>query len=336
MENLFNRFSTTFISFPQIVPSRVDSISASFFRKRNRVGDDHSRIAFWADSVDAMPKRNTPTRIDQFRLPLDDHAAGESLSGALSVQQSHGLVSPRYHVGETVISGTFRRDPDGLKALYQELQDLGFRVLSPTNVNIVTEVDGFVYMQGEQTQPPEDIESRHLQAIQDAQFVWLHAPGGYVGLSAALEVGFAKACGIPVFCATQISDPILRSFVRTVASPRQLRGTVVSNQLPPPEPAIRSFQKYYRRVALQRGYEKEGARDTLLLMVEEVGELARAIRKSERMVRHGGKIENNERAELADVFIYVVHLANVLGLDLSKAVRDKELINIERIAGKTR
>jgi hypothetical protein len=64
-------------------------------------------------------------------------------------------------------------------------------------------------------------------------------------------------------------------------------------------------------------------------MVEEVGELARALRKRANIKRHGKPIMESEAQELADVFMYVVHLANVLGLDLSKAVRDKELLKEE-------
>ena len=36
--------------------------------------------------------------------------------------------------------------------------------------------------------------------------------------------------------------------------------------------AITRFQNYYRKVAVQRGYERESAQNCLLLMVEEVGE----------------------------------------------------------------
>jgi NTP pyrophosphatase (non-canonical NTP hydrolase) len=98
-----------------------------------------------------------------------------------------------------------------------------------------------------------------------------------------------------------------------------------------PGPAVQAFQKYYRRAAVQRGYGSEGPRDTLLLMVEEVGELARAIRKKEGLKRHGRAIREDEGLELADVFIYVVHLANVLGVNLSQVVKQKELLNIQKL-----
>ena len=65
-------------------------------------------------------------------------------------------------------------------------------------------------------------------------------------------------------------------------------------------------------------------------MVEEVRELPRAVRKKEKLKRYGAAIRQDEALELADVFIYVVHLANILRVDLSKVVRVKELLNIEK------
>ena len=233
---------------------------------------------------------------------------------------------------EAVMSGTFRKDPAGLRLAYQELLDLGCRVLSPRNAHVVSEDEGFVYMVGEETQTPEAIEVQHLEAMERAQFVWLFAPEGYVGLSAALEVGFARAAGIPVYAKEPPSDAILRSFVRVVSSPRDVAAQLKSGNVPVPQPALQAFQSYYKRVAVQRGYHREDARDCLLLMVEEVGELARAIRKREGIKRHGKRISEEERSELADVFMYVVHMANILGLNLSKAVRDKELRNLQRVA----
>jgi NTP pyrophosphatase (non-canonical NTP hydrolase) len=231
---------------------------------------------------------------------------------------------------EVVLSGSYRRDTEGLRRVYEQLRDLGCAVLSPSRVDPSREANGFVFMKGEETGTPEQIELRHLEAIQKAAFVWLYAPEGYVGLSAALEVGFAHAQGIPVFCETQISDATLRNFVITVASPADALRLIQTQKLSVPAPNLVAFQKYYKRVASQRGYEQENARDCLLLMVEEVGELARAIRRRESLVRHGSTDQTNEAHELADVFLYVIHMANILGMDLSSAVRGKERINIEK------
>ena len=228
---------------------------------------------------------------------------------------------------EVVLSGSFRRDIQGLQRIHEELHDLGCVILSPANIDPAREVDGFVFMRGEETETPEHIELRHLEAIQKAAFVWLHAPEGYVGLSAALEVGFAHAQGIPVFSRTAVADATLAGFVHQVQSTVEVVSLVEHHRLPPPKPNLGVFQRYYKRVASQRGYERETAQNCLLLMIEEIGELASALRKREKLKRHGSSRNVNEAHELADVFLYVVHMANILGLDLGTAVQDKENLN---------
>ncbi|MBE7498988.1 MAG: hypothetical protein HS113_01495 [Verrucomicrobiales bacterium] len=230
-----------------------------------------------------------------------------------------------------VLCGTYRKDPAGLRRTFDNLKDLGFSILSPSNTFVEAEENGFVYMRHESTQTPHQLENNHLDAIQRSDFVWFFAPGGYVGPTGALEVGFARANGIPVYSDTPLDDTVLKGFVMLVDSPLTVCDHFKSHRVPPPPPAVKTFQNYYRRVALERGYSNENAKDCLLLMLEEFGELARALRKRMHLVRHGKQIPNHESSELADVFIYVVHMANILKLDLSKAVQDKELLNIRKL-----
>jgi len=231
---------------------------------------------------------------------------------------------------EAVLCGSFRQDVEGLKRAHEELMDVGCSVLSPSEVVPVHEVDGFVFMKGEETETPARIELKHLEAIQKASFVWLYAPDGYVGLSAALEVGFAHAQGIPVFSRNDVSDVMLKSFTHRVSSPKEVVELITQNKLPIPAPNVQVFQRYYKRVASQRGYERETAQNCLLLMVEEVGELARCLRKREKLTRHGASPRVSEAHELADVFLYTIHMANILGLDLGSAVREKEEVNLAK------
>lgn len=94
---------------------------------------------------------------------------------------------------------------------------------------------------------------------------------------------------------------------------------------------LASLQKYFAEKCKQRGFENETAQDAMLLMVEEVGELARSIRK------HSGiKIDAKEKIyaieeELADVLIYLLHISNILGLDLEESLWKKEEENEKRI-----
>jgi NTP pyrophosphatase (non-canonical NTP hydrolase) len=290
-------------------------------------------------AVKTMPPKPRPKVADNLLLfPMQDDTLEVGVSDIrISVEpRGRRKVFVNHAIGgidelDVVLCGTYRKDVEGLRRSFEQLKDLGFNVLSPSSVDITSEENGFVYMHGEQTETPENLELRHLEAIQRARLVWLHAPDGYVGPTAALELGFARASGIPVFSTSMIGDEAFRTFVTVVSSPEDVLKEIASHKIPPPPPALRVFQNYYRRAALQRGYERESTQNCLLLMVEEVGELARALRKKEKLTRHGSAIRNAESLELADVFMYVIHMANILKIDLGQAVQQKELLNIEKL-----
>ena len=284
-----------------------------------------------------MPKKApNSAQIVLFPAPAEEatkssnNAAVVTGGAALALKPKDSPRAPELAQCQVVLSGSYRKDFANLKATYEELRDLGCDVLSPSNVSAVREVNGFVFMKGEESQSPDAIEMRHLDAIQRANFVWLHTPDGYIGPTASLEVGFARAIGVPVFAKEPVKDPVIHSFVEVISSPGAAVEAIRSHASPIPKPALAAFQHYYRRVAVQRGYESESPKDCLLLMVEEVGELAREIRRRERLVRHGPSSGSTESKELADIFLYVVHMANVLDVDLSKVVQEKELTNLQR------
>jgi NTP pyrophosphatase (non-canonical NTP hydrolase) len=317
-----------FNTAPQAGPL-IHTICSGFYRENTacvpalRNTESHSTVA---------TRKTLPGQIVLFPDTGSEFFAAPDKAAHMAVSTS--LSEARSQRTQVVLSGSYRKDFQGLKRTYEQLRDLNCDILSPSNVTAVSEVDGFVYMQGEESQAPDSVEARHLDAIQKSQFMWLHAPSGYVGTSAALEIGFANAAGVPVFSQELVNDPILRRFVHVVSSPGAVISQLSTGGLPIPEPALRAFQYYYRRAAIQRGYHSEGPKECLLLMVEEVGELAREIRKRERLVRHGASTGSSESRELADIFLYVIHMANVLDIDLARVVQDKELINLQRASAR--
>ncbi|WP_457753174.1 MazG nucleotide pyrophosphohydrolase domain-containing protein [Thermococcus sp.] len=76
---------------------------------------------------------------------------------------------------------------------------------------------------------------------------------------------------------------------------------------------IREFQQMIRDIYFHRDSQR-GLERTFLWFVEEVGELSEALRK--------GKKKDMEE-ELADVFAWLVSLANLAGVDLEKAALKK-------------
>jgi NTP pyrophosphatase (non-canonical NTP hydrolase) len=209
------------------------------------------------------------------------------------------------------------------------LTALGCELLSPSTIDFVAEVDGFALSAGELSHTPEDIERQHLDLMRHADFVWLHVADGYVGSSAALEIGFAHGLGIPVFAAASPSENILASFVQVVVGPAEACASLRRGNSADPGRPLRALQAYYAIAAKRRGYEDESPQDTMLLLTEELGELARAIRKHVGLKRAGDD-DANVAEEVADVQLYLVHLANVLGTDLGEAVTTKERLNGQR------
>ena len=67
----------------------------------------------------------------------------------------------------------------------------------------------------------------------------------------------------------------------------------------------------------------------MLKLMEEVGELAEAVRKNKRM-QDEQNIKGTIEEELQDVLYYIVCLANVNDIDLQNCIYLKEKINCEK------
>ncbi|MDO8743121.1 MAG: MazG nucleotide pyrophosphohydrolase domain-containing protein [Candidatus Azambacteria bacterium] len=97
-------------------------------------------------------------------------------------------------------------------------------------------------------------------------------------------------------------------------------------------PNLRDFQNYVKDLEKERGFQKEDVSKKCLLLGEEVGELYKAIRKKDSILR----IDRNSKfgsvdEELADIIIGICTIANRFDIDLEQAFREKEEINKKRI-----
>lgn len=91
--------------------------------------------------------------------------------------------------------------------------DRGHEVLSPADPRIVDSFGDFLFVASDLQKSIRLVQSRHLQAIAMADFLWLVCPDGYVGVSASMEIGFAVALGRDIFSTTPPSDLTLRQYV---------------------------------------------------------------------------------------------------------------------------
>ncbi len=98
----------------------------------------------------------------------------------------------------------------------------------------------------------------------------------------------------------------------------------------PERPTLGDLQRYVGAVCQERGWTDPPA-VKFMLFVEEVGELAKAMRKAAGLYEEASRERNLSVAEeLADVLSYLLDLANSYQVDLEAAFRAKEALNQSR------
>lgn len=96
---------------------------------------------------------------------------------------------------------------------------------------------------------------------------------------------------------------------------------------------LNELQVYEDLLIKVRGFEDESAQDLMLLLTEEVGELAKEVRKASTKIKMdvtSSKMVNFEE-ELSDVFSYVLAIARFYDISLIDAFKSKEEKNMKRI-----
>ena len=100
----------------------------------------------------------------------------------------------------------------------------------------------------------------------------------------------------------------------------------------PPHPTLPELQQYMDSICQERGWTKDSYAEKFLLFTEEVGERAKAIRKTQGLYQEKARQKHLElEEEFADVLSYLLDLANYFQVDLETAFREKEQINASRI-----
>lgn len=95
-------------------------------------------------------------------------------------------------------------------------------------------------------------------------------------------------------------------------------------------PTLKDLQDYVAQAVKERGFDKDNVEQRFMLLLEEVGEFAKAAR-GHAGIRFADDTKTKELAdEAGDVLIVLLGLCNMLDIDLEKAFRDKEEHNKTR------
>jgi len=91
------------------------------------------------------------------------------------------------------LSGSFNRYFSEISDFYDDLKYYNFKILSPQEFEISDDSTDFIRLKSDIGTTIGEIESHHLQAIENSQFILVINPKKYIGISTALEIGFAVA-----------------------------------------------------------------------------------------------------------------------------------------------
>lgn len=98
----------------------------------------------------------------------------------------------------------------------------------------------------------------------------------------------------------------------------------------PDQPTLTEIQQYVAAKLKERNLEA-GTQEYFLLLVEEVGELAKALRPTYGIKMASDAAAQNIEHEAADVLWLLISVCNSLNIDLEQALRSKELKNENRV-----
>jgi NTP pyrophosphatase (non-canonical NTP hydrolase) len=98
----------------------------------------------------------------------------------------------------------------------------------------------------------------------------------------------------------------------------------------PSHPTLSDFQKYVLELETERGFSNQTIIDKCLLLGEEVGELFKAVRKTEGLLMDKNSGVNDIGDELTDILIYLCAIANRKNINIEEAFLKKEEKNKKR------
>lgn len=96
------------------------------------------------------------------------------------------------------------------------------------------------------------------------------------------------------------------------------------------DPTLKDLQEYVAVAVRERGFDKNSVEQRFMLLLEEVGEFAKAARGRAGMAFADDTKTKEMADEAGDVLIVFLGLCNLLDIDLEQAFRDKEERNKKR------
>ena len=129
------------------------------------------------------------------------------------------------------IIGSFQKYYDEITPIIKMFQKYGLRVTSPADSEIVGAIKQFVILGTDDKRLTEaDIEMITLKKILDSDFVYVYAPGGYVGKTTSYEIGACLLANKPLFYSERVDDLPIPILEQQILSPEAFVRYAIVNK----------------------------------------------------------------------------------------------------------
>jgi len=116
------------------------------------------------------------------------------------------------------IAGSYRKHFDRILEAKQLFEHLGAEVLRPHAEKITSQDEELVRLEGDPS-GLRAVQEAQLEAIRKSDLLFVVNPGGYLGSSSTLEVGYAHRQGAPVVTNEQPFEAVVATLIKTVGTP---------------------------------------------------------------------------------------------------------------------
>jgi nucleoside 2-deoxyribosyltransferase len=126
------------------------------------------------------------------------------------------------------ICGSYNKHLDQIGESIEQAKKLGVRVIIPKYAERVRATNGFCILRGEKGEPRE-LQDNNFEAIAMSDFMLVVNPSGYIGPSTSLEIGYAVAKRVPVYCTEKPSEYIFRLYTSWGKSLQEIKEALVDS-----------------------------------------------------------------------------------------------------------
>ncbi len=118
---------------------------------------------------------------------------------------------------KTVISGSFRKHLAQIITLKNALEKNQITVLSPHGDIAVNPSEEFIILDSDPVTHPKLLQDSVFAKMRGSTFLVVANCGGYLGKAAIMEIGYAIAIGITIYCLEPVEDPNLSPYCRPLS-----------------------------------------------------------------------------------------------------------------------